>query len=166
MTEGTRSLLFGCHHWLLHPLAVTRAWRRLHRCWPSRREFFCIFVHDWGLWGMNYVSESKAGHWQRGAGIAHRRYGCWAWSFVAGHCPKESHEERSLLFQADKLSWLCQPVWLLALYRVAEPYLTPARQWREVVQRRWEENRFCGWEAHQEFLRLRAEREGGEEAGR
>ena len=34
MKVGTRSLLFGSHQFMLHPLFVAIAWRRLYGRWP------------------------------------------------------------------------------------------------------------------------------------
>lgn len=51
MRIGTKTLLFGVHQFLLHPLFVAMAWWRLYgfpwnwRLWP------CFLVHDWGYWG-------------------------------------------------------------------------------------------------------------------
>lgn len=53
MKVGTKSLLFGVHQFIWHPITVARAWRRLHRKWPTLAECICIFVHDWGYWGCN-----------------------------------------------------------------------------------------------------------------
>lgn len=51
MKIGTKSLLFGVHQFLYHPLTVTLAWKELYKSWPSWKEFVCIFIHDWGYWG-------------------------------------------------------------------------------------------------------------------
>ena len=50
MKIGTRSLLFGCHQFLLHPLFVLRGWVKLYG-WPNWKELICIIIHDWGYWG-------------------------------------------------------------------------------------------------------------------
>lgn len=51
MTTGTKSLLFGVHQFLWHPLTVLLAWVYLYRSFPNPKELLCIFVHDWGYWG-------------------------------------------------------------------------------------------------------------------
>lgn len=49
---GTRSLLFGVHQFLLHPIFVAVAWERLYGQWPRDwRVWLAIIVHDWGYWG-------------------------------------------------------------------------------------------------------------------
>jgi hypothetical protein len=51
MKIGTKSLLFGCHQFLWHPLTVALAYRKLFRRWPDSVGCLCILVHDWGYWG-------------------------------------------------------------------------------------------------------------------
>lgn len=51
MKIGTRSLLFGAHHFLIHPWFVAEAWRRLFGFPWDPRLWVLFFVHDWGYWG-------------------------------------------------------------------------------------------------------------------
>lgn len=51
MKVGTKSILFGVHQFLIHPIVVTLAWRKLYKRWPDWIEAICILVHDWGYWG-------------------------------------------------------------------------------------------------------------------
>lgn len=51
MKVGTRSLLFGVHQFIWHPITVWLAWIRLYGEFPGWRECVCIVVHDWGYWG-------------------------------------------------------------------------------------------------------------------
>ena len=48
MKLGTKSLLFGCHQFVLHPLFVLVAWWRLYGR-PSWRMVVAIIVHDLSL---------------------------------------------------------------------------------------------------------------------
>lgn len=77
---GSRSLLFGVHQFLWHPVTVALAWRRLHKKWPSLGECVCIFVHDWGYWGCNDMDgpEGKR-HPELGARVAARWVGRLNW---------------------------------------------------------------------------------------
>lgn len=60
---GTRSVLFGVHQFLWHPLTVGLAWRRLYKTWPTRWEWLAIFLHDLGYWGKtNMDGESGKQH--------------------------------------------------------------------------------------------------------
>ncbi|MCK5235828.1 MAG: hypothetical protein KAR06_02490, partial [Deltaproteobacteria bacterium] len=47
---GTKSLLFGVHQFIWHPITVLIAWCKLYG-WPTWPELVCIIVHDWGYWG-------------------------------------------------------------------------------------------------------------------
>lgn len=47
MSTGTKSVLFGVHQFLWHPLTVTFAWIHLYGV-PKPWELFCIWVHDLG----------------------------------------------------------------------------------------------------------------------
>lgn len=51
MKMGTKSLLFGAHQFILHPIFVLVAWVHLYSSWPNWRELVCIIIHDWGYWG-------------------------------------------------------------------------------------------------------------------
>lgn len=50
MKMGTRSVLFGVHQFIWHPLTVFLAWKDLFG-WPSWWEVVCIVVHDVGYIG-------------------------------------------------------------------------------------------------------------------
>lgn len=86
MTEGTISVLFGCHS-VIHSLCVLRAWRYLYRRWPWGWQIVCIFLHDVGHWGRDYLSnpEEKEDHWYLGAKIARWLFGMKGWQLVKGH---------------------------------------------------------------------------------
>ncbi len=51
MRVGTKSLLFGVHQFIYHPITVAVAWRRLYGEWPNWHEWISIFCHDLGYWG-------------------------------------------------------------------------------------------------------------------
>jgi len=122
MKIGTRSLLFGVHHWLWHPLTVFLAWRQLYG-WPSWREFVCIIVHDWGYWGSpDMDGEEGELHCVRSADLVSRLGGEY-WHLVALHSRHYARSVRmapSRLCWADKLSHAYYPIWLyLCLARLS-----------------------------------------------
>ena len=121
MTEGTKSYLFGSHHWLLHPVAIIRAWRAHYGHYPCLWQAVCIFLHDTGIVGMQYLSGTKDGHWRRGAEIAGWLFGLKGWKLCAGHCIASGWPRSALLFP-DKASWIYQPKWRLALYHLVEGF--------------------------------------------
>ncbi len=116
ISEGTRSLLIGCHSFIIHPLMVLRAWRWWFGSWPAIWQIVCIFLHDIGLAGREYLSDPaiKKGHWRLGASWAERLFGNKGFLFCAGHTP-ESMGPRSDLWYADKASWLVAPIWWMKL---------------------------------------------------
>jgi hypothetical protein len=72
MNVGTKSILFGDHQFLIHPLLVARAWRRLFGFPRDPRLWACFFVHDLGYWGKpNMDGEEGSTHPELGAQVAH-----------------------------------------------------------------------------------------------
>lgn len=51
MKQGTKSVLFGVHQFLWHPITVARAWHQLYKRWPVWWEWVVIFFHDLGYIG-------------------------------------------------------------------------------------------------------------------
>ena len=114
MSEGTISYLIGCHHFFLHPLWVLVAWIKEYRSFPKPWELACIFLHDIGHIGKEYLTDpkQKAEHWKLGAIIAGKLFGEKGFLMVAGHS-KGSGFPRSKLFVPDKKSWIVAPAWWL-----------------------------------------------------
>ena len=155
MTEGTKSYLIGCHQFLLHPLFVFMAWRLEYKSWPKWWEIVCIFLHDVGICGRQYLSDDKAkqGHWFKGAYIVGSIFGYGKYNrdhtqlvftdkpvlkretfiLCAGHCPKESGYMESKLSRADKRSWLVAPMWWLWWNYWVEKFITEPHEWKRLV---------------------------------
>lgn len=153
MRMGTRSLLFGVHQFVWHPISVGLAWRKCYRCWPRWHEWIAIVCHDLGYWGMpNMDGPEGQTHPERGAKLAGRiayriarmlGYGEWA--------PQLSHEVESLslyhsthyaqkagkpvsaLYLPDKVSVLYDPCWWYLLRSRASgevwEYIQNAPEW-------------------------------------
>jgi hypothetical protein len=51
MNIGTKSLLFGVHQFLLHPLFVAWAWYKLYGFPRDLHLWVAFVIHDWGYWG-------------------------------------------------------------------------------------------------------------------
>ena len=62
MNVGTKSLLFGCHQVLIHPVLVYTAWVKLYHKLPNPKETVCIVIHDWGYWGKPNM-DGEEGEW-------------------------------------------------------------------------------------------------------
>ncbi len=116
MKTGTKSLLFGVHQFIWHPLTVLIAWVWIYKKLPTWKEAVCILVHDWGYWGKaNMDDEEGEKHPEVGARIAGRLFGpefhdlC---RYHSRHYARNAGKEPSRLCWADKLSILCEPWWL------------------------------------------------------
>lgn len=118
---GSRSLIFGCHQFIIHPIFVAYAWLRMygvpHRPWWKWALVFA--VHDWGYWGCAKM-EGVCGdnHVILGTKIAYRvtRDSASAHEvmyhsrfFAALH-----DETPSMLCWADKAGTALYPSWLWA----------------------------------------------------
>jgi len=114
MKVGTKSLLFGVHQFIFHPISVLLAWIKLYGR-PSWKELVCIVIHDWGYWGkpnMDGIEGEK--HTVLGARIALRLFGrkyhdlCLLHS---RHYARQFCMTPSKLCWADKLSITYEPWW-------------------------------------------------------
>jgi hypothetical protein len=112
---GTRSLLWGVHQVLWHPVVVTLAWKQYHGRWPSWRECVCILIHDWGYWGCRSMDgEDGERHPELGARIAGRLLGQEYHDLAllhSRHYAAAAAVEPSALCWPDKLAQACEPVW-------------------------------------------------------
>lgn len=72
MKLGTKSLLFGAHQFLLHPIFVYAAWAKLYGWTLDPVVITSFIVHDWGYWGKeNMDGEDGKEHPRLGAKIMH-----------------------------------------------------------------------------------------------
>jgi hypothetical protein len=123
MKQGTVSWLFGCHS-IVHSFLVLRAWHHLYGSWPRPWELTCIFLHDVGHLGKQYLDnlEEKKQHYVLGAKIARRLFGRKGYEMVAGHCEYSGLPE-SRLYRPDKYSWMYEPYWWARWNALVEPKL-------------------------------------------
>ncbi len=126
MKIGTKSLLFGCHQLVLHPLFVFWAWKKLYGR-PNWKEFVCIFIHDWGYWGcsdMDGLREENHPVW--GARLAQafldtgkdplqEYYYFDLYLYHSRYYAKRYDAPPSRLCWADKLGTALMPTWLWVL---------------------------------------------------
>ena len=136
MTQGTISVLVGCHS-PVHSLLVLLAWRKLYKRWPRWWQVICIFLHDIGHIGKQYLDnwDEKKEHWKLGAKIAGCFFGDKGYDFTAGHC--SSSPVLSDLRRADKYSWLIAPYWWLWSNTVFEPKLMRRNKTRKAAVETW-----------------------------
>jgi hypothetical protein len=120
MKVGTKSLLFGVHQVLLHPVFVALAWRKIYGRWPWARAIWAaILVHDWGYWGCSDMDgEEGKQHPLLGARLMERWYGADYGKFCKYHSRSLARLDRvnpSELCAPDKLAILFYPEWLYLL---------------------------------------------------
>lgn len=131
MKTGTKSILFGVHQFLWHPITVLIAWWKLFGP-PNWKEIVCIIIHDWGYWGSpNMDGEEGERHPELAADIAGNILGhdymlqCLLHS---RHYARRYDMEPSRLCWADKLSILYDPEWFYLQRAKASGELTEYRQ--------------------------------------
>lgn len=151
MTTGTKSLLFGVHQIVLHPLTVLVCWVRLYGL-PGLPELIAIVIHDWGYWGCPHMDDvTGEAHPGRSARIAYR----WALKLTrrlrvadriaaeieghSRHYARKIGRSPSRLMAADKLGSALYPPWL---------YLVLGRASGELAEYRDEADRYF-WETGQ-----------------
>lgn len=127
MSTATKTILFGTHNFIVHPIFVFIAWLIRYRKLPSMGQLLAIFVHDLGLFGKDDIDgESGESHpeavyrWllrqSDKSGLAWlKKVYFEAAEEVVGHsrfyAMKYNHK-LSKLFQADKLGVGLYPSWL------------------------------------------------------
>lgn len=116
MRVGTRSLLFGVHQFIWHPLMVWVAWVWLYRSFPSWRVCACIVVHDWGYWGCSSMDDEQGErHPELGARLMGQLFGPRYHDLVLLHSQHYARilgREPSILCWPDRLSTVLEPWWL------------------------------------------------------
>jgi hypothetical protein len=131
---------------------VLIAWRKLYHAWPTPWETTCIFLHDIGHWGKDYLDdpEQKKAHWYLGSRVARRFFGHKGFMLVAGHCPKNSGVRKSRLYDPDKYSWIIAPVWWMVSNTFFEPKLirkgSTRRESALIMKKAMRENAATGFE--------------------
>lgn len=116
MRVGTKSVLFGAHAFLLHPIAVLIAYTHLFELPRDPRLLLAIGVHDLGYWGMDSVEgQGSEEHVELGGRIMDFICGRPWGDFVRRHSRSwcERHGKAySRLCVADKLAFVLTPAWL------------------------------------------------------
>ena len=167
MKQGTISVLIGCHS-PMHSLMVLMAWRKLYGRWPAMWQIACIFLHDIGHWGKDYLDnyEEKKEHPFLGAKIARKLFGVRGYALIAGHTPYGG-AEKSVLFEADKYSWVIAPTWWMMTNTIFEPKLKRrgCSRWDSAVmfKQAMRENMLSGFKelGHEIYMRQWGHYKGG-----
>jgi hypothetical protein len=116
MKVGTRSVLFGAHQFLIHPLFVATAWWKLYGFPFDPRLWLSFFLHDLGYIGKpNMDGKEGDKHPEFAAKIMGLFFGKKWSEFCLYHSrfySKRDGKQYSKLCVADKLSIILEPWWL------------------------------------------------------
>ena len=117
MKTGTKSLLWGCHQFILHPLFVYIAWIKLYKKRPNWKEALCIFVHDWGYWGVEKMESKEGDNHPEWAAIKvwdmlEENYYSYLCLYHSRFYSERADCQPSKLCWADKIGTALYPVWL------------------------------------------------------
>jgi len=134
MKIGTKSLLFGAHQFIIHPIIVFIAWWKLYGFPFDPRLWVAFIVHDWGYWGKSNMDGDEGEiHVFLGADIMHKLFdrkhkttnigrgqtimigGTYTWyNFTLFHSrfyAKKNNHPISKLCVADKYAIVLDPWW-------------------------------------------------------
>lgn len=116
MKVGTKSILFGSHQFVLHPLLIAIAWWKLYGAPCDPRLWVAFVVHDLGYWGKpNMDGPEGSTHVLLGGRIMKRFFGeYWEW-FTVCHSRYWAYSKMrpfSRLAIADKHAIVITPAWL------------------------------------------------------
>lgn len=116
MEIGTKSVLFGAHQFLIHPLFVARAWWKLYGFPFDPRLWIAFFLHDLGYIGKpNMDGPEGEGHPFFAAKIMLRLFGYEWFKFCLYHSrflANKYGRPHSKLCVADKLALTLEPAGL------------------------------------------------------
>lgn len=119
MNIGTKSILFGVHQFLIHPIFVAIGWTKLYGFPIDPRLWVAFFVHDLGYWGKpNMDGPEGEQHPFLGAIIMEALFGIKWMSFTLYHSrylAKKHEANYSRLCCADKLATAYVPTWFYLL---------------------------------------------------
>lgn len=103
MKTGTKSILYGAHCFLLHPIFVAVAWVKLYGWTWDPRIWVSFFVHDLGYWGKpNMDGTEGETHPELGARIMHFLFDGWKTErFTLLHMDEWGYQ------QQIKAGWKC-----------------------------------------------------------
>lgn len=137
LAEGTKSVLFGAHS-PIHSFYVTLAWKQLYGTWPSLQELVCIWLHDLGYIGKNYITnKSNAGHADLGAWIAYKLFDYCGWCLVMGHSSEAQKKwciDESKLALPDDWSWAIAPLWWMRWNKWVEGFKVEPLVWKQAMR--------------------------------
>ena len=116
MKIGTKSILFGAHQFILHPIFVFIGWWKLYGFPWDPRLWIAFIIHDWGYWGCpNMDGEGGKMHPVWASELMAKWFGD-EWGFFcllhSRTIAKKVGLPCSRLCYADKMVTSLEPAWL------------------------------------------------------
>ena len=128
ISQGTISWIFGYHN-IAHTFFVYLAWLKLYKKHPTIEELFCIFIHDIGYCGRNYLSEkTHENHECLGAKIAGRLFGETARILCMEH-----RKFNGKLEIPDEYSHILMPTWIVRI----QAFFEQPHRWGLMSPEQW-----------------------------
>ena len=116
LSIGTRSLLFGAHQLILHPVCLAIAWTKLYGFPCDFRLWIAFLVHDWGYYGKRDMDGAEGQtHPELGANIMGYLFGDEWRRFCLYHSrfySKQAGADVSRLCIVDKKATSLVPWWV------------------------------------------------------
>ncbi len=115
MMIGTKSILFGAHQFLIHPIFVAIAWWKLYGIPLDPRLWMCFLLHDIGYWGCPNMDGKEGERHTRWAADVMSIFGNDWFNLCHLHSrflARKLRRNPSKLCMADKLSTVLEPWWL------------------------------------------------------
>lgn len=116
MSVGTRSVLFGAHQFIVHPIVLFIAWWKLYGFPVDLRLWIAFVVHDLGYIGKpNMDGPEGEAHVEFGARLMAKLFGPEWGDFCLYHSrfyAKRDDRQFSRLCVADKYAIVIEPWWL------------------------------------------------------
>ena len=130
--EGTISVIIGVHS-PIHSIMVTIAWVKLYKKLPKFWELCCIFLHDIGHIGLDYLTykDQKDLHTLLGAKIAGKLFGRKGYELLIDH----DKNKNNYLYKPDKYSWYISPKWVSYVNAIVEPKIKAGMGIRESISK-------------------------------
>lgn len=132
MKIGTKSLLFGVHQVVLHPIILFIAWWQVYGFPADPRLWIAFVIHDWGYWGKPNMDGSEGEkHVEWAANVMRRWFGDEWGDFCLYHSrfySKRDNRHFSKLCVADKWLIAIEPWWLYL------PRATASGEFKEYMQ--------------------------------
>jgi len=136
MRIGTKSILFGAHQFIIHPIFVFLAWRQLYGFPTDPRLWLAFILHDLGYFGLpNMDGPEGETHVEWAANLMGKWFGLEWYELCLYHSrfyAKKHHKPVSRLCLADKLAFVLTPkqlyLPLVKLTGEVEEYMALARE--------------------------------------